>query len=103
MKPNLTYKYDFQVAPTVAFFQDQKAEQGLLKLQKKLGRGYLRYRNDGIIEYTIGDRPSIRFILTKTLLFLVFKKKQARLMIKILDFSKKSSVCSRFCAVSTVN
>jgi len=89
LKPNQTYKYDFQVAPTVVFFQNKKAEKGLLKLKQQLGKGYLRYRNDGIIEFTIGDRSSIHYLLIKTLPFLIFKKKQAKLMIKILDFSKK--------------
>ncbi len=89
LKPNKTYKYDFQVAPNVVFFQNKKAEKGLLRLQKQLERGYLRYRKDGIIEFTIGDRSSIRHILTKSLPFLVFKKEQAELMIDILDSSKE--------------
>lgn len=36
LKPNLTYKYDFQVAPSVVFFQNQKAEKSLKLIQKKL-------------------------------------------------------------------
>ena len=88
LKPNSTYKYDFQVAPSVVFFQKDTEKEFLNKLQKKVKLGYLRFRKDGIIEYTIGDRSSIKKILELTLPYLRLKKKQAKLMLKILDNSK---------------
>lgn len=71
-------------------------------MQAKLGKGYLRYRKDGIIEFTIGDRNSIRFILTKTLPFLIIKKAQAQLMLNILDFSKKVDSAQDFLQLATM-
>lgn len=88
LKPNATYKYGFQVAPSVVFFQKISAEKYFKQLQKELSLGYLRYRKDGIIEYTIGDRPSIKILLERLLPYLILKQKQAKLMLKILEFSK---------------
>lgn len=85
LKPNLTYKYGFQIAPAIVFFQKKTAEDYLKSIQKKLNFGYLRYRKDGIIEYTIGDRKSIKKLLALTINFIILKKKQAKLMLKILD------------------
>lgn len=96
LKPNATYKYKFQVAPSVVFFQKATAERHLRTLQKRLQLGYLRKRKDGIIEYTIGDRPSIRKLLEHTLPYLMCKKPQARLMLKILDFSEQVSSAKEF-------
>ncbi len=89
LKPNKTYKYDFQVAPCVVLFQKESAIELFEQLRKRLGVGYIRKRNDGIIEFTIGDRPSIRYILSQASPFLLFKQKQAKLMLKILDYSEK--------------
>lgn len=85
LKPNSSYKYDFQVSPYVVFFQSASAKVGLEVIQQKLEYGYLRQRKDGIVEYTIGDRSSIRLLINCVLPFLILKKKQADLMIKILD------------------
>jgi len=85
VKPNKTYRFGFQIAPTVAFFQSEKEEKKIQKLQKNYGLGHLRKRNDGIVEWVIEDEKGIRLLLNKTIPFLNLKKKQARLMIKILD------------------
>ncbi|MEX0895893.1 MAG: LAGLIDADG family homing endonuclease [Patescibacteria group bacterium] len=88
LKPNVTYKYDFQIAPSVVLFQKETATVLFEQLRKRLGVGYIRKRNDGIIEFTIGDRPSIRYILQAVSPFLLLKQKQAKLMLQILDFSE---------------
>lgn len=88
LKPNKTYRYDFQVSPAVVLFQKASARRGLEKIRSRLGVGYLRERKDGIIEFTIGDRPSIRLVLSKVLPFLILKRRQAKLMLKILDYSQ---------------
>ena len=96
LKPNSTYKYDFQIAPSVVLFQKHTAEEFLNDLKNRLQMGYLRHRNDGIIEYTIGDRPSIRRLLRMTLPYLRLKKPQARLMIAILDLQKEVASAQEF-------
>ncbi len=85
LKPNNDYRYGFQVSPAVVFYQSQKEKDALASLQQEWECGYLRERNDGIVEWTIGDRASIRMILRETLPYLRWKKKQAQLMIDILD------------------
>ncbi|HOK94397.1 MAG TPA: LAGLIDADG family homing endonuclease [Candidatus Pacearchaeota archaeon] len=85
VKPNKTYRFGFQIAPTVAFFQSEKEEKKIQKFQKNYGLGHLRKRNDGIVEWVIEDEKGIRLLLNKTNPFLKLKKKQAKLMIKILD------------------
>ena len=47
--------------------------------------GYLRKRNDGIIEWVIGKENEIRTVIKNTTPFLRLKKKQARLMLEVLD------------------
>jgi hypothetical protein len=96
LKPNSTYKYDFQIAPSVVFFQKDTEKEFMNKLQQKVKLGYLRFRKDGIIEYTIGDRSSIRKIIELTLPYLRLKKKQAQIMLKILDLSKSVTSAQDF-------
>ncbi len=85
LKKNSTYKYKFQIAPSVVFYQKKTDGIGLPEIYKKLALGYLRNRNDGMVELVINDRDSIRRLLNKTMPYLLLKRKQARLMIKILD------------------
>ena len=92
LKPNETYKYDFQIAVQITFFQSTKKRERLETLLSLIERGYLRDRNDGITEYIIGDIDSIRFVLTNTLAHLRFKNQQAELMLQILE--KKGEVQS---------
>jgi uncharacterized protein YjiK len=90
VKPNKTYRFGFQIAPTVAFFQSEKEKDKMSALQKEFNLGYIRTRNDGIIEWVISDEKGIKLIIIKTLPFLVIKKKQAKLMLEVLD--KKSKI-----------
>ncbi len=96
LKPNSTYNYDYQVSPSVVFFQNSKSKQGLQLLQSRLKMGYLRERNDKIIEYTIGDQSSIISLLQKIIPFLIFKKQQAELMLKILSLKKTITTAKQF-------
>ena len=84
LKQNSTYRYKFQIAPSVVFYQKKTEKVGLPEIQKKLGLGYIRYRNDGMVELVINDRKSINTLLIKTLPHLILKVDQARLMIKII-------------------
>jgi len=100
LKPNSDYKYDFQIAPSIVFYQKNSEKLHFRWIKEKLNFGYLRERKDGIVEYTIGDRPSIRSFLKKVSPFLVLKKDQAKLMINILDDSEKVCSAKDFLAVT---
>lgn len=96
LKPNNTYRYGFQVAPSVVFFQKNKLAREMNSIHKHLGCGYIRKRKDGIIELTIGDRPSIVLILHNLLPFLILKKKQAQLMLKIVRYQSQVTNAKKF-------
>lgn len=85
LKQNSTYKYKFQIAPSVIFYQKKTEKIGLPEIHRKLALGYLRFRKDNMVELVINDRKSIRELLKRTLPFLILKKDQSKLMIKILN------------------
>ena len=85
LKPNPSYRYGFQVAPYIVLFQSQKEQKKFEKLCSLINLGYMRVRKDGILEYTIGKVDSLRKFLQIVKPFLILKKEQAYLMLKILD------------------
>ncbi len=92
-KPSSEYRYGFQIAPYIVFFQSEKTKVEFLKIFKNLNLGYLRIRKDGILEYIIGREENIRKFITLLKPFLVLKKRQANLMERILN--QKSKVKNR--------
>ncbi|PJE57769.1 MAG: hypothetical protein COU82_00030 [Candidatus Portnoybacteria bacterium CG10_big_fil_rev_8_21_14_0_10_38_18] len=101
VKPNKSYRFGFQIAPTIAFFQSQKEEKRIKAIQRYYGLGHLRRRNDGIIEWVIGDENGIKFILKNTIPYLQLKIKQAKLMSEILN--KKSKIKTKKDFVNLAN
>src|SRR5882672_6937069 len=85
LKPNATYRYGFQIAPNIIFYQSQKELLFLETIQKIIGAGYIRLRKDGIAEFTIGDTQTMRDLISYLEPHLRLKKKQANLLIQILD------------------
>ena len=98
LKRNDTYKFKFQISPSVVFYQ--KKTDGLEKIQKQLALGYLRKRKDGLTELIIGDRKSIKSLLMSVLPFLVLKKEQAKLMLVILKDIEKVETSRDFVQIS---
>ena len=84
LKPNRTYRYGFQVAPYIVFFQSSKAKSRFGNVCSLIGLGNLRERKDGILEYTIGRKEAIEVFLKKVGPHLILKKDQADLMLEIL-------------------
>ena len=58
-------------------------------MQKTLQKGYLRDRNDGIVEYIVGDQQSILWLIKELLPYLKLKQKQAQLMRETLLLKNK--------------
>lgn len=90
IKPNKTYKYNYQITQAMVFCQSSSCDYVLKEISNVLNVGYLRYRNDGITEYVIGDKKSIIKVIKLLLPYLKHKQRQARLMIKILKINIKS-------------
>ena len=84
MKPNQTYRFGFQFAPSVILFQSMKDKRGFEEVCSSLPFGYIRERNDGILEYTINRRNDILLFLRLVEPYVVLKRKQVLLMRKIL-------------------
>jgi len=90
LKPNKDYHFGYQIAPNIVFYQSQKNLLFLQKIKEIIGAGYLRKRNDGITEYILGDVLSMSSLLKQITPYLIFKKKQARLFLQIIQ--KKTRV-----------
>ena len=82
-KPNTSYKYGYQIAPYVAFFQSASCET-FPDMVANIGYGKIRLRKDGIYEFTINKQAEIIDFLTKIMPHLILKQKQAKLMLEIL-------------------
>ncbi len=106
LKPNSTYRYGFQISPYIILFQSIKEIESFKKVCALINYGYMRERNDGILEYTINRKDDIRQFLKLIKPYLILKKKQADLMIKILnqkskikdkdDFNKLAELVEKF-------
>ena len=88
LKRNDTYKYCYQVAPYIVFYQKKEYLVYLKKIKEILGMGYIRIRKDGIIEYIIGDEKSLIEFSKEISPFSKLKSKQLRLLLKILESKK---------------
>ena len=96
LKPNSTYKFGFQVAPSVVFYQADKEIEEIRSIRDLLGIGYIRRRKDGIAEYIIGDSESILYFLSIVTPYLRLKRKQAEILKEIIALKKKVKSASDF-------
>ena len=84
-KPNPTYRYRFQIAPYIVFFQSNTSREKFTELCNLIGYGQMRERKDGILEYVINKIDDIREFLKCVHPFVIMKKRQIELMIKIIE------------------
>lgn len=89
LKPNSDYRFGYQIAPFVVFFQAKKDQAKFRRLTSLIGGGIWRERKDGIIEYAINRQAEIKDFLKQIKKFLILKQTQADLMIRILDCKAK--------------
>ena len=88
-KPNGSYRYGYQIAPSIILFQSGKSAEALKKLRAILQLGYIRERNDGILELTINKIAEVKEFIAIAKPFSLFKRKQLELMEKIIEVKKK--------------
>ena len=89
MKPNSTYRYGFQIAPYIVLFQSNQDRKNFEKICSLIELGILRERKDGILEYSINKIDNLKLFLKSLKPFLLLKKDQAELMLKILAKKEK--------------
>jgi intein-encoded DNA endonuclease-like protein len=106
LKPNKDYRFGFQVAPYIIFFQSKQDEKKFMKICDLLDCGYVRERKDGILEYTINRKEEIKELVKKLLPYSLLKRDQLLLIREILikketikcqkDFSEMMEMIDRF-------
>ena len=84
LKPNLTYRFGYQMVAYIAFFQSAKHREEFEKVCKMLPYGSIRLRNDGILEYTISRQEEITDFLLGIKDYLGMKKPQAELVLEVM-------------------
>ncbi len=88
-KPNSDYRYKFQIAPSVVLFQSAKDRDKFKEICDLINLGYIRERNDGILEYTINKIENIKEFLYLVRPFVLLKRKQVELTLKIIEQKQK--------------
>ncbi len=78
------YRLGYQIRVSVVFYQKSTHQEFLLWLKEQLGYGYVRIRNDGMIEYTIVGLREVEYVLTLLYPFLRLKKVLAKEVLAII-------------------
>lgn len=68
------YIYGFQIRASIVFYQKAKHVKHLETIQKEIGRGYIRIRNDDMAEYTIVGIQPVMEVLKMLAPYLRLKK-----------------------------
>lgn len=79
------YRLKYQIRVSITFYQSTVRHWLLLQLQKQIGYGTLRKRNDGISELSLVGVNTVRNFITEISPFLKIKKKQAFLLEQIFE------------------
>lgn len=83
------YKYKYRIRLSIGFYQNKKHLWFLSKLAKKLNCGSVRIKSDNIAEYIITASDPVKNLLLQIKDCLVLKKRQANLVLEIIEKKKK--------------
>lgn len=86
------YVYKHRIRVSVVFYQKKDKHWFMLWLKKKLKRGTIRIRKDGISEYTLAGSTSVKELLLQLKPYIKLKKSQLDAVLDILE--KKRSINS---------
>lgn len=81
LKSNPKYRYGFQISSYVASSQSNKEKEDFSKICSMMNCGYMRERNDDILEYIINRKNEIIQFLKSIKIYLILKKEQAELIL----------------------
>lgn len=79
------YRLGFQVRVSVSFIQKTTRYWFLIWLKKQVPGGILRQRKDDISEYTLTGASQVKPFLVQVLPHLRIKRRQARLVLSIIE------------------
>ncbi len=104
-KKNSTYKFGYQIAPYIVFYQSSKSNL-FAKVHSLILGGHIRERKDGVTEYILSKKDEIIHFVNLVYPFLLLKQKQALLLLQILkqkesvenekDFEVILQLCNEF-------
>ena len=80
-----SYRLKFQIRSSIAFYQDTKHKEILEWLKEIFESGCIRHRKTGISDYTIVEPKEVYNILKLLQPYVILKKEQVKLGLKILD------------------
>lgn len=83
-KKNDTYRYKYQIAPTIVFFQSAKAEELFIQFHRLLNLGIMRKRKDGILEITVNRIAELKQLVQLVKPYVHLKRRQLELLEQIL-------------------
>jgi hypothetical protein len=87
-KPNETYRFGFQIASYIVFYQSFKEEKAFSEMCSIIGLGHKRIRKDGIIEHIISKQEEIIQFIDLIEPYVIMKKAQLKLLKKIIKLKK---------------
>lgn len=79
------YKYKFTIRLGIVFYQKKDKHWFFLWLRKKVGQGTIRFRKDGMMEYSLNNMSFVKDFLKALLPYLVLKKRLAILFFEIIE------------------
>ena len=94
------YRYGFYVRVSVSFHQHTSGRAGLEWLHGQLKVGYLRNRAGQMSDYIITPRIAIRKLLVAIAPYVIFKRKQVKYALEIMDEIEKTNSSESFLAVT---
>ena len=94
------YRYGFYVRVSVSFHQHRTGRSGLEWLRERLKAGYIRNRTGPMSDYVITSRPVIRKLLTAIEPYVVFKRRQVKEALALMDAIEGINSPETFLAVA---
>ena len=93
------YAYHFRIRLSIGFYQNKKYSWFFTNLQKDLKCGSLRQKKDDVMEYVITADDPVKNLLLQIKDDLILKKRQAHLILEILEKKKTIQSKSDFLAL----
>ena len=85
------YRLKFEIRISLSFFQKTTRHWFLIQLQNQLHYGSLRKQSNGMSEYTICERDSVKHCLERLRPYVKIKQRQVRLCLQILNKITKTT------------
>jgi len=95
-KPNETYRFGFQIAPYIVFYQSQKDAESFSLVCSLIQFGHKRLRKDGIVEYIISKQEEIISFIKLVEPYVIMKKSQVALLKRIISLKRKAKTRKDF-------